>query len=89
LEHLGATDRGVTMFRNQIRRGVRAVAAGQDPVGLFRDARAVIPTYCNDTVVQVQVPAAENSVTDREVIRATGRRLAEAYFKDPPLMNRC
>src|SRR5262249_10413034 len=49
LEHLGATDRGVTMFRNQIRRGIRAVDAGREPTGVFRDPDAVIPTYCNDT----------------------------------------
>ena len=53
LEHLGATDRGVTMFRNQMRRGIRAVQAGHDPAGLCRDAGAVIPTYCNDTVVRM------------------------------------
>ena len=29
LEHLGTTDRGVTMFRKQIRRGIRAVKAGR------------------------------------------------------------
>ena len=30
LEHLGTTDRGISMFRNQIRRGIRAVKAGKD-----------------------------------------------------------
>jgi hypothetical protein len=35
LEHLGATDRGVIMFRQQVRRGIRAVQEGQDPQGLF------------------------------------------------------
>jgi phenylpropionate dioxygenase-like ring-hydroxylating dioxygenase large terminal subunit len=84
LEHLGATDRGVTMFRSQIRRGLRAAAAGQDPVGLRHDARAAIPTYCNDTVVRI--PPAESAAADRQVMRATGRRLAEAYFRDPPLL---
>jgi hypothetical protein len=84
LEHLGATDRGVTIFRNQIRRGARAAAVGQDPVGLRHDAGAVIPTYCNDTVVRV--PPAESVAADREVLRATGRGLAEAYFRDPPLL---
>ena len=53
LEHLGATDRGITLFRNQIRRGIRVVKAGADPVGLFRDGGAVIPTYCNYTVVRI------------------------------------
>ena len=45
------------MFRNQIRRGIRAVNAGDHPTGLCRDADTVIPTYCNDTVVRV--PAVE------------------------------
>ena len=53
LEHIGATDRGVMMFRNQTRRGIRAVQAGHDPTGLCRDAGMVIPTYCNDTVVRM------------------------------------
>jgi phenylpropionate dioxygenase-like ring-hydroxylating dioxygenase large terminal subunit len=85
LEHLGATDRGVTMFRNQIRRGVRITAVGQDPAAQRHDARAGIPTYCNDTVVRV--PPAESAAADRQLLRATGRRLVEAYFRDPPLIN--
>jgi phenylpropionate dioxygenase-like ring-hydroxylating dioxygenase large terminal subunit len=83
LEHLGATDRGVTMFRQHIRRGVRAVQAGRDPAGLWRDAGAVIPTYCNDTIVAV--PPAATPEADRQLLRETGRRLAEAYLEQPPL----
>jgi len=86
LEHLGATDRGVTMFRNQIRRGIRAVKSGDEPPGLCHTAGAVTPTYCNDTVVRV--PPAGTSAADRQLMRETGRRLAEAYLKDPPLMMR-
>jgi hypothetical protein len=82
LEHLGATDRGVSMFRNQIRRGIRAVVAGHDPAGLCRDAGGVIPTYCNDTIVHVPPP--ETLATDRKLMRETGRRLAD--LKDPPLL---
>jgi hypothetical protein len=81
LKHLGATDRGVTIFRYQIRRGVRAVRGGDDPTGLCRDTDAVIPTYCNDTVVCA--PPAQNPAIDRLMMRKTGRRLAEAYFRDP------
>ncbi len=84
LEHLGATDRGVTMFRNQIRRGIRAVRAGGDPAGIFRDGGTVIPTYCNDTVVRVA--PAKTPELDRKLLRATGRRLAEGYLEEPPLM---
>src|SRR5262245_7567519 len=85
LEHLGATDRGVTLFRQHIRRGVRAVQAGRDPKGLCRDAGAVIPTYCNDTIVPV--PPAATPEADRQLLRATGQRLDEAYLKHPPLAN--
>jgi phenylpropionate dioxygenase-like ring-hydroxylating dioxygenase large terminal subunit len=84
LEHLGATDRGITLFRNQIRRGIRAVKAGADPVGLFRDGDAVIPTYCNDTVVRV--PLAKTAELDKKLLRETGRRLADGYIAAPPLM---
>jgi hypothetical protein len=83
MEHLGATDRGVSMFRKQIRRGIRTVRADRDPAGLCRDGGAVIPTYCNDTVVRV-APAA-TPASDKELMRETGRRLAECYLKDPPL----
>jgi hypothetical protein len=83
LEHLGTTDRGITMFRNQVRRGIRAVNAGSDPVGLFRDG-GLIRTYCNDTVVRV--PPANSPELDKRLLRETGRRLAQGYIEAPPLM---
>jgi len=84
LEHIGATDRGVMMFRNQTRRGIRAVQADRDPAGLCRDADMVIPTYCNDTVTRM--PPDADPAMDRQRIRETARRLAESYLKDPPLL---
>jgi nitrite reductase/ring-hydroxylating ferredoxin subunit len=85
LEHLSETDRGVSMFRNQVRRGIRAVAAGRDPIGVFRgNGAGVIPTYCNNTVVRM--PAAGTIELDKRLMRETGRRLAEGYLKNPPLM---
>jgi len=84
LEHLGTTDRGITMFRNQIRRGIKAAQAGGEPFGLFRDGGGVISTYCNDTVVRV--PPAETPELDKNLLRETGRRLAESYIETPPLM---
>jgi nitrite reductase/ring-hydroxylating ferredoxin subunit len=38
LEHLGASDRGVLMVRRLLRRALDAVARGEDPPGLVRDA---------------------------------------------------
>jgi hypothetical protein len=84
LEHLGATDRGVSMFRNQIRRGIRAVRAGDHPAGVCRNSGGVVPTYCNDTIVRV--PPAETAALDKQMMRETGRKLAEGYLRDPPLM---
>ena len=82
LEHLGATDRGVIMFRNQLRRGIRAVQAGQTPDGLCREAGTVIPTYCNDTIVRV--PPAPTAEEDQQLMRTTGRKLAESYLATHP-----
>src|SRR5271165_6889244 len=84
LEHLGTTDRGITLFRNQIRKGIKTVKAGGEPDALFRDGVAVIPTYCNDTVVRV-TPAATPEL-DKKLMRDTGRRLALGYIEAPPLM---
>jgi hypothetical protein len=84
LEHIGVTDRGVMMFRNQTRRGIRAVQAGQDPAGLCRDAGVVTPTYCNDTVVPM--PPDGDPAIDRQRMRETGRRLADGYLRNPPLL---
>src|SRR6202035_3482189 len=47
LEHIGTTDGGERMCRSRRGRGIRAVHVGHAPAGLCRDARAVIPTYCN------------------------------------------
>ena len=72
------------MFRNQTRRGIRAVRASHDPTGLCRDAGVVIPTYCNDTVVRI--PPDMDPATDRQLMRQTGRRLADGYLKDQRLL---
>jgi hypothetical protein len=83
LEHLGASDRGITIFRKQLRCGIRAVRAGKDPANLCREAGAMIPTYCNNTVVRL--PPAGDPAMDKQLMRKTGRRLAEGYLKNPPL----
>jgi hypothetical protein len=84
LEHLSATDRGVTMFRNQVRRGIRAVRDGHPPAGLCGEEGTVMPTYCNNTVVRM--PAAPNETADKKMMREAGLKLAKSYLKDPPLM---
>jgi phenylpropionate dioxygenase-like ring-hydroxylating dioxygenase large terminal subunit len=84
MEHLGTTDRGITTLRGLIRKGIRAVKAGGEPVGLFRDGAGVIPTYCNNTVVRV--PPAKTPEADKKLMREIGRRLAREYIEAPPLL---
>jgi phenylpropionate dioxygenase-like ring-hydroxylating dioxygenase large terminal subunit len=84
LEHLGATDRGVILFRRQLRRGIRAVQEGHDPEGLYREAGKCIPTYSNDTIVRV--PPASTPEADKTLMRKTGWALAQEYLAKPPLL---
>jgi phenylpropionate dioxygenase-like ring-hydroxylating dioxygenase large terminal subunit len=83
LEHLAATDRGISMFRNQVRRGIRAVRDGRDPEGLCREPGNITATYCNNTVIRM--PAAETEAADKKMMREEGMRLAQSYLREPPL----
>jgi hypothetical protein len=82
MEHLGATDRGITMFRKLVKDGIKAVQEGRDPDVLSRDDKPV-STYCNDTVVYS--PAIGNVEEDIKAMREVGRKLAEDYIANPPL----
>jgi 5,5'-dehydrodivanillate O-demethylase len=39
-EHLGATDRGIVLYRRMLRESIDAVRQGRDPVGVIRDEKA-------------------------------------------------
>ncbi len=82
LEHLGQTDRGVILIRQQIRRGIQAVQEGQDPQGLSPNAEQPMPTFSNDTVVYA--PEAATPEAERALLMDTGRRLIEEYVANPP-----
>ena len=82
MEHLGATDRGITMFRKMVKDGIQAVQEGRDPDVLSRDEKPQ-STYCNDTVVYS--PAVGSAEEDIKSMREIGRKLAEGYITNPPL----
>jgi hypothetical protein len=76
LEHLATTDRGVTMMRNMIRRGIRAVRNGESlDYRILRDGTA-IPTYCHDRVIS-GMTTAPTPEEDRRMLRERGRNVVE------------
>jgi phenylpropionate dioxygenase-like ring-hydroxylating dioxygenase large terminal subunit len=85
LEHLGTLDQGVVMFRNLLRRGIRAVQAGQDPPCLDRSG-AVMPTFASDMVVPLAAMA--GNPDDPAALMEFARQTARDYLKAPPLRGR-
>lgn len=79
-EHLGASDRGVTMFRRMLRAGIDDVRAGRDPKGLTREDGAVIQTYTQNAVVRT--PKAADPDEDKQQVREVGRRVFDGEFRD-------
>jgi len=63
LEHLGTTDRGVSMLRGMVRKGIRAVRAGAEPDCVRGALGKVISTYCSDSVVRVSRRTGRNDET--------------------------
>jgi hypothetical protein len=74
LEHLASTDRGVTMLRNMIRRGVRAVQNGEDPRHNGTGNGKVISTYGHDRVVS-GIPPAATPEEDKRLLREVARNV--------------
>src|SRR5260221_10898913 len=72
LEHLGTTDRGVSMLRRLVRTGLRAVQAGQEPHCVRGAPSKVISTYCHDSVVRVPD---RSGADDDERLRDIGRTM--------------
>jgi hypothetical protein len=82
-EHLGSLDRGIVLFRRQIRRGIEAVARGEDPLGFYLRAEDVPPTFANDFVA----PAAEVGVNldDPAALRAFTDTVWGKYRQKAPM----
>jgi nitrite reductase/ring-hydroxylating ferredoxin subunit len=76
LEHLASTDRGVTMMRNMIRRGIRAVRNGESLDYRILQNGPVIPTYCHDRVI-LGISPATTTKEDRRQLRELGRSVVE------------
>lgn len=73
LEHLGTTDRGVSILRRIVRTGIRSVASGREPNHRRGSTNDPISTYCQDSVVRVPRRGNRN---DELVLRDIGRAIA-------------
>tara|TARA_Y100001960_G_scaffold324482_1_gene404958 strand:- start:342 stop:1571 length:1230 start_codon:yes stop_codon:yes gene_type:complete len=74
-ENLGATDIGVAMFRQILRKNIEAVASGGDP-SLPDIRQGQIQTYANDTILKI--PRNGDDKEDQELLRAVGRKVTKA-----------
>ena len=83
MEHLGATDRGVTLLRKILRQGIRAVQRGETPKGVWTEADGIISTYGSDTIMRI--PPAPTLEEDNKLLRETGKMVLVKHIKDPPL----
>jgi hypothetical protein len=83
LEHLASTDRGITMLRNMIRRGIRAVQNGADPMSPSCQGGKVIPTYSQDRVVY-GIPPAPTPEEDSRLLREIARKVVAEGIVDRP-----
>ena len=82
LEHLGASDRGVTLYRRELRKAIQMVERGDDPPWVLREPGKIIPTHAGDTIIRR--PPAATEEEDRKLLRRLGRQTARRYLKDPP-----
>lgn len=77
-ENLGLTDRGISMYRKLLRRGIRAVKRGEEPQGLVRTMNGPIETFSHNTVKRI--PPAATDAEDRALSLAFGRKVTKALM---------
>lgn len=69
-EHLASTDAGVSMFRQLVKRGIRDVEDGADPIPPAQRADGLIRTYAHDTVKLA--PELQKAEDDSALLRKIG-----------------
>ena len=75
-EHMGTSDKGVALFRRRLRRDIRALQEGRQPVQPTKLGPAPIPTWAGDTVLH---SPARDGMDDRELRAQMFARLFEIY----------
>ena len=80
-EHLGQTDTGVAMLRGVLKRAIRDVAKGADPVLPEKNADGLIPTMSGDVIVKL----ATSTVDDRTLQQELGHKVGAIVADTMPL----
>jgi nitrite reductase/ring-hydroxylating ferredoxin subunit len=77
LEHLGATDAGVTMLRSQLRRAIKGQIDFRQRHGWLSDADH-LPTWTGNVVLPWRwAPSQKDSTDERAQLRAIGRKVRD------------
>jgi nitrite reductase/ring-hydroxylating ferredoxin subunit len=77
-EHLGSTDRGVSLSRRMLTQAVKATQEGRTPAIPRLYASGKVRTYAHETVVKLP---SKDALPDAEALAAFGRRAALAYVE--------
>ncbi len=81
LEHLAATDRGIIMMRNMIRRGIRTVGKGEQLESPMLRNGLAVTTYSHDRIVS-GIAAAATPEADRQLLRRVARGVLKETVKN-------
>ena len=74
-EHLASTDAGVSLFRRLVKRGIRDVEDGGDPIPAPQREKGSIRTYAHDTIQRI--PASKNIEDDKTLLHKVGTEVTE------------
>ena len=76
MEHMGTSDKGVALFRRRLRRDMRALLQGRQPIQPTAFGPAPIPTWAGDNVLRAP---ARDDMDDRELKAQMFAQLFEIY----------
>ena len=82
LEHLGTTDRGITLMRKGLRQRVRMLQQGEEPPEMELFSKDIIPTVGGDTLLRV--PEAPTPAEDKKLRQKVTRDMAKRYLQNSP-----
>jgi len=77
LENLQGSDRGVTLVRRLIRRGIQAVKNGKPLVQPARNGMTTIPTYTQDTIISI----APGKGDETNLLRDVGEKVTHVILE--------